>query len=89
MKRIDVTKKYEKISRWVKNPRQQFIQVIRNHGNETLLFAFIEAYKNHNLQHLIQYFDWTLGKPVIDCGYYSPHPEMAYTFGMIDFEKHV
>jgi FkbM family methyltransferase len=37
--------------------------------------------------HLIHDFDWTAGEPVIQWGYYSPHPEMAYTFGMASFRK--
>ena len=36
---------------------------------------------------LSQDFDWTLGEPVIQWGYYSPHPEVSYTFGMASFRK--
>jgi 2-polyprenyl-3-methyl-5-hydroxy-6-metoxy-1,4-benzoquinol methylase len=32
-------------------------------------------------------FDFTAGDPVIDGGYYSPHPDVSYTFGMAVFRK--
>jgi hypothetical protein len=31
--------------------------------------------------------DWTLGKPVIDNRYHSPDLSIAYTFGMLVFQK--
>jgi len=31
--------------------------------------------------------DWTLGEPVITQGYYSPNPNIHYTFGMLVFQK--
>lgn len=54
---------------------------------ETLV-RFINVCQTHNL-HLIQDFDYTLRDPVIQWGYYSPYPDMAYTFGMAVFEKRV
>ena len=44
------------------------------------------ACEAHNLQ-LIDDIDWSLGEAVIRSGYYSPHPQIAYTFGMLVFEK--
>lgn len=44
------------------------------------------ACEAHNLQ-LIDDIDWSLGEAVIRPGYYSPHPQIAYTFGMLVFEK--
>jgi SAM-dependent methyltransferase len=32
-------------------------------------------------------FDFTAGDPVIHWGYYSPHPDVSYTFGMAVFRK--
>jgi FkbM family methyltransferase len=37
--------------------------------------------------HMIHDFDWILGERVIRWGYYSPHPEVGYTFGMAAFRK--
>ena len=41
-------------------------------------------------RHLIpvEEMDWTLGDAVINKDYYSPHPSMSYTFGILTFEKH-
>ena len=36
---------------------------------------------------LEQDFDWTLGDPVIRWGYYSPHPDVSYTFALASFRK--
>jgi hypothetical protein len=36
---------------------------------------------------LEQDFDWTLGEPVIRWGYYSPHPEVSYTFALAAFRR--
>ena len=36
---------------------------------------------------LIQDMDWKLGEAVIREGYYSPHPSVSYTFGLVVFEK--
>ncbi len=47
---------------------------------------FIEACNLHDLK-LVNEMDWELGDPVIQYGYYAPHPEMKYTFGMAVFEK--
>lgn len=44
------------------------------------------ACEANNLR-LIDDIDWSLGEPVIRPGYYSPHPHIAYTFGMLVFEK--
>ena len=35
----------------------------------------------------VQDFDGRAGEPVIQWGYYSPHPEIAYKFGMASFRK--
>ncbi|MFH0344160.1 MAG: FkbM family methyltransferase [Chromatiales bacterium] len=35
----------------------------------------------------VQDFDWTLGDPVIQWGYYSPHPAVRYTFGLAVLTK--
>ena len=36
---------------------------------------------------LTQEIDWTLGKPVITKRFHSPDPSIAYTFGMLRFQK--
>jgi FkbM family methyltransferase len=36
---------------------------------------------------LVQEVDWSTQDQVIHWGYYSPHPEVSYTFGMLTFEK--
>lgn len=51
-----------------------------------LLRDFITACEKKSL-YLIQEMDWTTGDAVIRHGYYSPHPEMNYTFGLVTFEK--
>jgi SAM-dependent methyltransferase len=37
--------------------------------------------------HLMEDFDFELGDPVIRVGYFSPHPDVSYTFGMAVFQK--
>jgi SAM-dependent methyltransferase len=36
---------------------------------------------------LIEEVDWSLAKPVIDGSFYSPDPNIGYTFGMLVFQK--
>jgi len=35
----------------------------------------------------VQEMDWTIGEAVIKDGYYSPDPQLSYTFGLLTFEK--
>jgi FkbM family methyltransferase len=42
-----------------------------------------------NNLHLIQDMDWSLGNAVIQYGYYSPHKNINYTFGIAVFEKKI
>ncbi len=35
---------------------------------------------------LVQPIDWRLGEAVIGPGYYSPHPDVRYTFGIAGFQ---
>ena len=35
---------------------------------------------------LLNPIDWRLGRPVIRRGYYSPDPDLAYTFGLLTFQ---
>jgi SAM-dependent methyltransferase len=44
--------------------------------------------ENHNL-YPIQDMDWTIGDAVITYDYYSPHPAVDYTFGLVTFGKHI
>jgi len=46
----------------------------------------IEVCNRYGLR-LVNAMDWELGEPVIQYGYYAPHPDMKYTFGMAVFEK--
>jgi hypothetical protein len=46
----------------------------------------IEVCHYHSLR-LVNEMDWELGEPVIEYGYYAPHPDTKYTFGMVVFEK--
>ena len=48
----------------------------------------IAAAEHYNL-YPIQDMDWTIGDAVITDGYYSPHPEVSYTFGLVTFEKRI
>jgi SAM-dependent methyltransferase len=52
--------------------------------NDTL--NLIQDLKTEGL-HLVEEVDWSLGKPVIDSSYYSPDPNIGYTFGMLVFKK--
>jgi hypothetical protein len=36
---------------------------------------------------IVQDFDFRQGEPVIRWGYYSPHPDMRYTFALATFRK--
>jgi FkbM family methyltransferase len=47
---------------------------------------FIAACTRHGLD-AVAPFDFTAGDALINAGYYSPHPEVSYTFGMAVFEK--
>jgi hypothetical protein len=51
-----------------------------------MLTQLIHICKEHSL-YLVQDIDWTLGEAVIREGYYSPHPDISYTFGLLVFEK--
>jgi len=46
----------------------------------------IAVCERHDL-YLVEDMDWTLGDPVIDKDYYSPDPDVSYTFGLATFEK--
>lgn len=48
----------------------------------------IAAAEHYNL-YPVQDMDWTIGDAVIKDGYYSPHPEVSYTFGIVVFEKRI
>jgi len=50
------------------------------------LRQFIETCAGFGLR-IISDFDFESGDPVIQWGYYSPHPDMSYTFGMAVFQK--
>jgi hypothetical protein len=39
--------------------------------------------------YLVQDMDWTIGDAIIRDGYYSPDPQVSYTFGLVTFEKRV
>ena len=54
--------------------------------DDQALRQFIDICKQHNL-YLVQDIDWTLDEAVIRYGYYSPHPDISYTFGLVVFEK--
>ncbi len=47
---------------------------------------FIASCARHGLE-LLEPFDFTAGEPLIRWGYYSPHPDISYTFGMAVFRK--
>ena len=47
---------------------------------------FISEIEKNNL-YLLEDMDWSLKEAVIKWGYYSPHPSMKYTFGLMVFEK--
>ena len=48
--------------------------------------SLITECKKENLL-LTDGIDWQIDEQVIRWGYYSPHPEVAYTFGLLVFEK--
>jgi SAM-dependent methyltransferase len=48
--------------------------------------AFCDACEARQLR-LVEPMDWSLGDAVIREGYYSPQPEINYTFGLAVFEK--
>jgi SAM-dependent methyltransferase len=50
------------------------------------VLKLIAACKKEGL-YLVEDIDWTLGDAVIDANYHSPVKELAYTFGMLVFEK--
>ncbi len=54
--------------------------------DEQTLKKFIAECEHKGL-HLMEDMDWTLGEAVIHHGYYSPHPSISYTFGLVVFEK--
>ena len=54
--------------------------------DRALTLSLIGACRDHGL-HLVQEVDWSTQDQVIHWGYYSPHPEVSYTFGMLAFEK--
>lgn len=47
---------------------------------------FIASCARHGLE-IVEPFDFTAGEPLIRWGYYSPHPDIRYTFGMAVFRK--
>ena len=51
-----------------------------------LLREFIATCARHGLR-LIMDFDYSLGDAVINAAYFSPHPDVSYTFGMAVFQK--
>jgi FkbM family methyltransferase len=54
--------------------------------DRALALSLIGACQDHGLR-LVQDVDWSTQDQVIHWGYYSPHPEVSYTFGMLAFEK--
>jgi len=48
--------------------------------------SLIRACREHGLE-LLQEVNWGTEDQVIRWGYYSPHPEISYTFGLLAFEK--
>jgi len=46
----------------------------------------IAEFESHDL-YPVEDIDWALGEPVIDRDYYSPDPNVSYTFGLLTFEK--
>jgi FkbM family methyltransferase len=47
---------------------------------------FIATCTRHGLD-LLAPFDFTAGDALINASYYSPHPDVSYTFGMVVFQK--
>jgi len=56
--------------------------------DEQALREFIGICEGNGLA-LIQDMDWSLQDAVIRDGYYSPHPDVSYTFGLVVFEKNI
>ncbi len=54
--------------------------------DKALTLSLIGACRDRGL-HLVQEVDWRTQDQVIHCGYYSPHSEVSYTFGLLTFEK--
>jgi hypothetical protein len=54
--------------------------------DRALVLSLISVCQDHGLQ-VLQEVDWTMPDQVIHWGYYSPHRDVAYTFGMLAFEK--
>jgi FkbM family methyltransferase len=54
--------------------------------DRALVLSLIQSCQDHGL-HMVQNMDWTVEDKVICWGYYSPHPDVAYTFGLLAFEK--
>ena len=54
--------------------------------DRALAISLIDACQDCGL-HLRGEVDWETQDQVIRWGYYSPHPEVSYTFGMLAFEK--
>jgi FkbM family methyltransferase len=54
--------------------------------DKALTLSLIDACRDRDL-HLVQEVDWGTQDQVIHWGYYSPHPEVSYTFGLLTFEK--
>jgi SAM-dependent methyltransferase len=54
--------------------------------DKALTLSLIGACRDRDL-HLVQEVDWRTQDQVIHWGYYSPHPEVSYTFGLLTFEK--
>lgn len=56
--------------------------------DEQSLRKFISICEERCLR-LVENMDWTIKDAVVREGYYSPHPDIRYTFGLIVFEKNV
>jgi FkbM family methyltransferase len=54
--------------------------------DRALVLSLIDACRSHGLN-LVQEVDWSIQDQVIRWGYYSPHPDVSYTFGLLAFEK--
>ncbi len=50
------------------------------------ILSLIDELHNKNL-YLVQEVDWSLEEPVINANYYSPDPNIGYTFGLLVFQK--
>lgn len=54
--------------------------------DHALTLSLIGACQDRGLS-LLQDVDWSTQDQVIHWGYYSPHPKVSYTFGLLAFEK--